>query len=94
METNTSGNTPTSYLLIDAVAPSDSGKYSCHPANAREISVNVQVQEGELKQQTTLTHLTLKIQKSKYRSCRTDLCDFFSIAGEEHTHSGVPFVFP
>ena len=47
METNTSGNTPTSYLLIDAVAPSDSGKYSCHPANAQEISVNVQVQEGE-----------------------------------------------
>eukprot|EP00093_Oithona_nana_P015032 15032.XXX_554819_578580_1 [CDS] Oithona nana genome sequencing. len=47
VETNTSGNTPTSYLLIDAVAPSDSGKYSCHPANAQEISVNVQVQEGE-----------------------------------------------
>jgi len=47
VETNTSGNIPTSYLLIDSVAPSDSGKYTCRPANAGEISVNVHIQDGE-----------------------------------------------
>ena len=47
VETNTSGNIPTSYLLIDSVAPSDSGKYTCRPANAGEISVNVHIQDGK-----------------------------------------------
>ena len=76
VETNTSGNTPTSYLLIDAVAPSDSGKYSCHPANAQEISVNVQVQEGE--NSFFFPLLTLKILASQ-NTYKTDLCDCFSI---------------
>ena len=48
METNTSGDIPASYLLIDSVAPSDSGKYSCHPANAQEVGVNVHIQDGKL----------------------------------------------
>ena len=48
METNTSGDTPTSYLLIDSVKPSDSGKYICHPANAREVGVDVHIQDGRL----------------------------------------------
>lgn len=47
VETNTSGNIPRSYLLIDSVAPSDSGKYSCHPANAKDVSVTVHIQDGE-----------------------------------------------
>lgn len=47
VETNTSGDTPTSYLLIDSVAPSDSGKYSCHPANAEDASVTVHILDGE-----------------------------------------------
>ena len=47
VETNTSGNIPRSYLLIDSVAPSDSGKYSCHPANAKDVSVTVHIQDGK-----------------------------------------------
>ncbi len=46
VETNTSGDTPTSYLLIDSVTPTDSGKYSCHPANADDVSVTVHIQDG------------------------------------------------
>ena len=46
VETNTSGNIPRSYLLIDSVAPSDSGKYSCHPANAKDVSDTVHIQDG------------------------------------------------
>ena len=47
METNTSGHTPRSHLLIDSVAPSDTGKYSCHPANAKDVSVTVHIQDGK-----------------------------------------------
>ena len=47
VETNTSGHTPRSHLLIDSVAPSDSGKYSCHPANAKDVSVTVHIQDGK-----------------------------------------------
>jgi hypothetical protein len=41
----------TSTLLISSVKPSDSGKYSCQPANAEMASVTVHILDGELSKQ-------------------------------------------
>ena len=89
VETNTSGNIPTSYLLIDSVAPSDSGKYTCHPANAQEVGVNVHIQDGMylhvlsailnlstsclFSQKALGRHVYKKPRMSKHCSC-ADLC--------------------
>ena len=69
VETNTSGNIPTSYLLIDSVAPSDSGKYTCRPANAGEISVNVHIQDGK--------YLLNSEAKSSFKSDSKSYSSFF-----------------